>query len=55
MCQISVVNINGKKKAVIFPDIWKKARSMVYSGMAVKLEGEHQISGDFIVAKGMEA
>lgn len=54
MCQLSVVNINGKTKAVVFPDVWKKARSLLYKGQAVCLIGQHTISGDFIVEKGSE-
>lgn len=52
MCQLTVVNANGGKKAVIFPDVWKKASGKLYTGAAVKLLGSSQASGDFIVESG---
>lgn len=54
MANVSIVNIRGKKRCVLFPDVWSKARGKLYQGAAVKLEGEFQSSGDFIVSKGYE-
>lgn len=47
-----VVNINGSKDVTFFPEKWKKARGLLYSGAAVRLEGEYQLDGSFIVQRG---
>lgn len=52
MMRAKIVNIKGSKNAVFFPDVWKKAAGVMYQGAAIKLQGEFQTSGDFIVAKG---
>lgn len=52
MGRAKIVNINGGRTAVFFPDVWPKAIGMLYEGSAVKLIGEYQLSGDFIVSGG---
>lgn len=52
MGRLKVGNINGTKEAVMFPDRWKKARGIIYNGAAVRLEGEYQLDGGFIVHAG---
>lgn len=52
MCRMRVGNINGTKEAVVFPDVWRRAAAILYTGAAVKLEGEYQVSGEFVVHGG---
>lgn len=52
MGRMKVVNINGSKDAIIWPDRWKKARGVLYSGCAIRAEGEYQLDGSFILAAG---
>lgn len=53
MARLKVGNINGTKEAVVFPDVWRRAGALLYTGAAVKLEGEYQVSsGEFIVQSG---
>lgn len=54
MGRATVVNSLGSKNAVMFPDIWKRARTVLYQGAAVCLEGEVNTTGDFIVEHGGE-
>lgn len=53
MARIRIGNINGTKDAIVFPDVWQKAGAMLYTGAAVKLEGEYQVgNGEFVVQHG---
>lgn len=52
MCMLTVANIGGSCKCVIFPEIWKKAKGTLYAGAAVKFDGSFQATGDFIVEHG---
>lgn len=55
MGRAKIVNISGGKTVVMFPDVWKKAVKLIYNGAAVKLYGNHQVEGDFIVEGGEKA
>lgn len=55
MARLDITNIRGRKRCVMFPDIWKKARGKIYNGAPVKLEGEYQLNGEFIAKRGYEA
>lgn len=53
MARVEVVNIMGRKSCVIFPDVWKKLRGLLYQGAAVRLIVESQVnSKDYIVTDG---
>lgn len=52
MGRMRIVNINGSKDAVLFPDRWKKARGILYNGAPVRFEGENQFEGGFVVQAG---
>lgn len=52
MAQVQVANASGSKRCVVFPEIWHKAKSKLYSGAPICLEGYFQTSGDFIVESG---
>lgn len=52
MARLRIGNINGTKDAVVFPDVWRRAGALLHAGAAVKLEGEYQLSGEFIVHTG---
>jgi DNA polymerase-3 subunit alpha len=53
MARASVVNILGTTNAVFFPDVWRKAKLLVYNGAPVKLNGTAKTSGEFIVESGV--
>lgn len=55
MAHITIMNIKGSTKAVVFPDIWKKVMGTVYRGAAVKALGEFQTTGEFILQEVEEA
>jgi hypothetical protein len=38
---------------VFFPDVWRKAKLLVYNGAPVKLNGTAKTSGEFIVESGV--
>ncbi len=52
MAIIELVNAFGKKKCVLFPDVWAKARGKLYTGEPIGFNGEFQLSGDFVVHGG---
>lgn len=52
MAIVSISNVKGKRKCILFPDVYKKARGKLYKGMPIKFIGEYQISGDFVVQSG---
>ena len=52
MGRLKVGNINGTKEAIMWPDNWKKARGIIYNGATVRLEGEYQLDGQFIIHRG---
>jgi DNA polymerase-3 subunit alpha len=54
MGRAEIVNIIGKRRCVIFPDVWRKLGSLFYQGAAVRLVGESQLNGEFIVQDGEE-
>lgn len=54
MARADITNIKGRKQAVLFPDIWKKARGKLYQGVPIKFEGSFQTDGNFIVERGFQ-
>lgn len=52
MARLEIVNIMGSRKCVIFPDVWRKMRGVLYQGAAAKLVGEAPTEGDFVVQNG---
>lgn len=53
MGRAEIVNILGRTTCVIFPDVWKKAASHMYQGVPIKLYGEYQLTGEFVL-QGLE-
>lgn len=49
MGRISVVNMNGKKTCIAFPEIWRKVRANIYQGSPIKFYGESNLQNDFII------
>lgn len=54
MATLSMVNAKGRQKCIIFPDVWDKAKGKIRAGQNLVLEGEYQLSGDFIVQRGAQ-
>ena len=54
MGKATITNIGCSKEAVFFPDVWKKARSVLYQGAVVQLKGEMKLDGSFVVLGGGE-
>lgn len=54
MGRATIVNMNGSRYAIFFPDVWKKAAAFVYNGAGMKFVGQFQTSGDFFVEGGGE-
>lgn len=52
MAQVFITNSKGRTRCVVFPDVWAKAKGNLYTGKPIVLEGEYQVSGDFIVSGG---
>lgn len=48
MARMEITSVNGRKKCVLFPDTWEKARGKLFSGDPICLVGEYQVSGEFI-------
>lgn len=48
MLRAEIANILGKKRCVMFPDVFKKHFSSMYQGSAVKLLGEYNLNGEFL-------
>lgn len=48
MARLDITGVGGRKKCVLFPDVWAKARDKMFIGDPIGLVGEYQLSGEFI-------
>lgn len=53
MAKAEIVNSQGKRKVVFWPDVWYKARGALYEGAAVALVGRQPTQGDMAIEYGI--
>lgn len=52
MAFLSIINYQGERRCILFPQVWSRAKGKIYDGYPIRLEGEDQIDGTFIVNTG---